>query len=421
MIKRNPINRLRKWSSLFGGIALLSSSAWAELQWDFSGFASYGVGKLSDSALTLLDYTGDHWSSRPDSVLGLQSILQTGDRWSLTGQVVAKGYSFDGRNPYDPRLEWFFVSYEATPDVRLRLGRLRTPHFLYSESLEIGYSYPWVRPPVNMYANFLEPFSNFNGADVTLQKEIGDFENEFKVFAGSEKGKYRGRDVDVEKMAGFTAQSKWEGFTFRYCYNWNRISITDPNLKLPYDLFTSFANNLHEPIFADIADTLHVDGQVFQYHGLGVQWEDGPWTVIAEKLMTQGPDRQFSFENDGRYVTVARQIESFMPYLTVGDYRSQMQHSMTHRIYDSYNVVPARQNGLLDYLRTKTIAGIDDLSVFQRSITLGLRWDFHTNADVKIEAEYFSHLKSTGQMLFDASEPEPHHVLATSLVFDVVF
>lgn len=418
MQKRKP--RFRYLRAMACGMLMLSPPAMAELQWDFSGFASIGAGKLSDNTLTFMDYTGDEWSMDSDSALALQAIVQTGDRWSLTGQVLSKGFSFDERNPYEPRLEWLFASYELSPELRVRGGRLRTPHFLYSESLEIGYSYPWVRPPIEMYANFLEPFANFDGIDLTLQKEIGSFENEFKIFGGHTEGEYRGRDVNIEKTGGFAVMSRWDAFTFRYCYNWNRLSLYDPKLELPYKLFQGFAVSEGEPIFNEIADTLHLESKVFQYHGLGMQWEHGAWTVIAEKLKTEGPGKQFSFENDGWYLTVAHQIEDWMPYVSVGEYRSQMDPAITKRVRESYNAVNAGSNVVLDILRELTILGIDDLSVYHRTVTAGIRYDFHSNAALKLEAEYFNFL-STGQMLFDHSKPEPDSVLATSIVIDVVF
>lgn len=423
--RRKPGVR-RKIQGLMSCLLLASTPTLAEVEWDFSGFASIGAGKLSNDSLEFMDYTGDEWSMDSDSAVALQAIMQTGDRWSVTGQVLAKGFTFGEYSPYEPRLEWLFASYELTPELRVRGGRLRLPYFVYSESIEIGYSYPWVRPPIEMYANFLEPFANFDGVDLTWQKAIGEFDNEFKVFAGSAEAEYRGREVDVEKTAGFAALTRWEEFSFRYCYNWSRMSIYDPELQLPIDSYLyaeEIATSFGIPgaqIFGDIADTLRLDSKVYQYHGFGAQWEHGAWTIIAEKLATQGPGKQFSFENDGWYLTVARQIDDWMPYVSVGEYRSEMDPKINRRVLASYSVIPAGFSADLDFLRSETVAGISDLSVYHRSATLGVRYDFHSNAAIKLETEYFN-FQSTGQMLFDGSEEEPDHVVATSIVVDVVF
>lgn len=401
------------------GVALASTGANAELQWDYSGFASLGAGKLSNDSLTFMDYDGE-WSLDSDSMLAMQLIVQSDERWSVTGQVLSKGFSFDGHDPYEPRLQWLFVGYELSPELRVRVGRLRTPHFLYSESLEIGYSYPWVRPPVDMYANFLEPFANFDGMDLTWQKDVLGLESEFLVFAGSTETGYRGRDIDVGKMAGMAALTRWDAFTFRYCYNWNQLSIFDPKLQVPIQYYQLASELTGQQIFNDIANSLQMDAGIFQYHGLGVQWDAEPWTVIAEKLKNIGPGKQFSFDNDGWYLTVGRQMDAWMPYVSVGEYRSQIDPAINKRVRDSYAILPAGISGDLDYLREQTILGMDDLSVYHRSYTAGVRYDFHPNAALKVETEYF-HFRSTGQMLFDDSQPEPSSVVATTLVIDVVF
>lgn len=39
--------------------------------------------------------------------------------------------------------------------------RLRTPQYAHSDALDIGYSYPWVRPPVEMYNLPLDNYEGF--------------------------------------------------------------------------------------------------------------------------------------------------------------------------------------------------------------------------------------------------------------------
>ena len=93
-----------------------------------------------------------------DSVLGLQIKVPLSDKLSLTGQVVARGYE-----DYDTKMEWLFMTYGLSDNLDARAGRLRIPFFMYSDSLEVGYSYLWVRPPVDVYGQL--GFTSFDGAD----------------------------------------------------------------------------------------------------------------------------------------------------------------------------------------------------------------------------------------------------------------
>ncbi len=400
-------------------LCLCAPVAYATPEWNFSGFASLGAGRINDPTLTFFDYENE-WSFDSDTMLALQAIVETTDQLSFTGQVISKGFTFDDRSPYEPELNWLFASYEISHSLRVRAGRLRTPLFLYSESLETGFSYPWVRPPVEMYAHFLEPFANFDGVDITWFRNIAGNESEFSLFAGTAKDEYRGRDVEAHKTWAFTAETQLSTLKLRYCYNWNRLSITNPAFEPAVNLYRRLAVIENAPILNDIADSAALQEKVFQYHSLGMQWEKNSWLWVAEKFQTIGPGKQFSFENNGWYISLARQINDYMPYLTIGEYSTEMDHAISQRVGSSYGVVPAGDNPGLDILRQQTLTAIEGLSVTQGSAAVGVRYEVSRTSALKVEAEYFN-LNSTGQMTFDESGEEPEHAVATTIVFDVVF
>jgi hypothetical protein len=391
----------------------------AETEVDFSGFASIGAGRVSDASIEFYDYDNE-WSFDSDSMLALQAVAEVSQKVSFTGQILSKGFTFDNRSPYEPELNWLFASYEVTEALRARAGRLRTPLFLFSESLDAGFSYPWVRPPVNMYANFLEPFDNYDGIDITWFTQWGQHETEFGFFAGTTEEDYRGRDINVHKTFALTAQTQVDAFKLRYCYNWNRISIFNPVVEPAADGYRFFAALLNQPIYDEIANNAQLDAQVLQYHALGLQWERDGWQIIAEKFQTVSPEKQFSFDNAGWYVSVARQIQDVMPYVTIGEYGSGPDHHIRKLVASTYNVTPEGWVTPLDALRTQTLTTLENMTISQSSIAMGLRYEITSQSALKFEAEYF-HLNSAGQMTFVGDGSRPDHALATTLVFDVVF
>jgi hypothetical protein len=50
---------------------------------------------------------------------------------------------------YEPELTWAFISYAPVPDMKVRAGRLGWDVYMLSDSRNVGYSYLWVRPPVD--------------------------------------------------------------------------------------------------------------------------------------------------------------------------------------------------------------------------------------------------------------------------------
>lgn len=405
--------------------AMTCSMARAEMSWDFSGFASLGAGKVNRDDLTFMDYNGD-WSFDSDSMLALQGILGLTSRFSMTGQVVSRGYNVDDNvEPYAPEIEWFFASYDLNPDTRLRFGRLRTPHYLFSESLEIGYSYPWARPPVDVYVFFLEPFSHFDGADISYQTTVGDgFETELKAFGGRMSGTFMGIDIEVSRTVGAVVSTKKDDLTLRYGINTNRTDLHLPGGQVAIDGFDTAAS-FWPTTFGGMSENFYDNNQEYRYHGAGLQWEPGAWNITAEKFLFLGPKEQYSLDSRGYYISVGRQYGDWMPYGVIGEYRTRIDKRIVQQIKATYDVVPENLSEAtkpLDDLRQGAIAALLQRDIGQRTQTLGLRWDFRKDADLKLEFQYFTFLSnSTGHMLPDDDTNKPPHAIATAIIMDVVF
>lgn len=398
--------------------------AQAQTQWDFSGFASIGAGHLNRDDITFLDYTDD-WSFDSDSMLGMQMIVAPMDRFSITTQVVARGFSFVNDDSYDPRLEWFFASYELTPEWRMRVGRLRTPHYLFSESLEIGYSYPWVRPPNDMYVSFLEPFSHFYGADLTWQHAFGSVDSDFKILYGKTSGKFSGIDIDVNKTYGVATKARWNDFTLRYALNVNQVNLTLPQAEQATQYFT-LASNVN-PVFSGLDRFFYDDERLFKYHGLGFQWEHDNWNFTAERFLFQGPQKQFSFNSDGWYLSLGWQWRKWMPYGVLGQYQAKMDPDMVNQFRQTYTAYPYNPadsiSQLIEVVRTTAISELSKRNARQHTQTLGIRYDFYTNMDLKLELQRFEFFDHTTGQIFSQTTPDknPGSAVLTTLVLDVVF
>ena len=153
----------------------------------FSGFASFGMGKSSRDDMPFLDHT-ESWSFRSDSIVGGQAQYKFSNRWSSTIQVVARGFTFDENDKFDPVLEWLFTSYQLSAETRIRVGRMRKPLYLFSDSLEDGYAYQWVRPPVDIYSYLRPSSANFDGMDFSTTIDLGEAELDGQVFDGVGEG-----------------------------------------------------------------------------------------------------------------------------------------------------------------------------------------------------------------------------------------
>ena len=103
------------------------------------------------------------------------------DHYSAVLQITALG-----ANEFNAQIEWGFLEYRANPSWDFRMGRLRLPLYMFSDTLEVGYTFPWVTPPAEVYS--LVPFSNYSGAEVVYEDQVFNHNLRASLFYGSSTG-----------------------------------------------------------------------------------------------------------------------------------------------------------------------------------------------------------------------------------------
>jgi len=169
---------------------------YAGMKFTGTGFLTAAVGKVLDGSVhglsdagyncpcQISDYThgsvydNSSLNLAPDSKLGLQGRIDFTDKLSLTTQGVSRG-SQNGR----PNLEWLYVGYKITSDTTIQVGRRRFPLFYFSETQDVGFTYPWLHLPQQIY-NFSA--SNYNGVYINHTHNIGSWTTNLNAYAGYE-------------------------------------------------------------------------------------------------------------------------------------------------------------------------------------------------------------------------------------------
>jgi hypothetical protein len=152
-------HKLLTRSLLAAGIALAVSSAQAA-EVRINGFASIVAGKTfsegtdntsagsakGESTFQADQPTQGTYDStldfKPDTVYGLQFTADLGDKLSVTGQLTGAG-----GEDFETKVTWAYATYELNENWTVQAGRQRIPLFFYSDFLDVGYAYHWMRPP----------------------------------------------------------------------------------------------------------------------------------------------------------------------------------------------------------------------------------------------------------------------------------
>ena len=184
-----------------------------------NGFFSSGVTLLDSEDFEFGQLNIDEdYSTSSVTKLGIQMTFQVSDDINVTGQLVSKGV-----DNYDVEAEWAYLSWDVTENFTARIGRQRTPYYLLSEYLDVGYAYPWTRPPIEMYSL---PLNNTDGLAFLYDFNVGDWNFGTHVYAGEGFG-------DVESLGGsFRLQNRGISLTaetgswaFRLGYSNSEVEV----------------------------------------------------------------------------------------------------------------------------------------------------------------------------------------------------
>ncbi|MDN3378109.1 MULTISPECIES: porin [unclassified Pseudoalteromonas] len=346
-----------------------SASSYAEVR--INGFASIVGGKTLDDDTTLYGYDNDI-SFKNESVFALQLSADLQDKLSATAQIVARG-----ENDFDAEFEWAYLTYEFTDELQLSAGKMRVPFYRYSDFLDVGYAYRWVRPPQSVY-NL--PFSTYEGLSLLYSSQIGDWDSTLQGIYGSYDGTIAvvsvNGDTELNDIAGVNWTLSYDWFSARAAY-----FIADTSIAIENDNATAVALNeletkLRNAGFVDQADNIAVDEDDGSFLALG-------FSIDYNNVLFDAEYTEFEVDNSALakqtqyYTSVGYRIDEWTVHLTYENNDDKHEKSR----YNALPAVPDLNQGInlvLEGSKAKS-------NVY----TIGTRYDFHPSAALKVDFSRF--------------------------------
>jgi len=350
--------------------ALATSSASAEVR--INGFASIVGGKSLDSDQTLYGYDDDI-SFKNESVFALQLTADLQEKLTATAQIVARG-----ENDFDADFEWAYLTYEFSDDLQLSAGKMRLPLFRYSDFLDVGYTYRWVRPPQSVY-NL--PFSTYEGLSLLHTTQLGDWDSTVQVVYGSFDDNIAvvsvNGDTELNNMAGVNWSLSYDWFSARAAY-----FVADTSIDIADDttdgmVINGFEEALRNSGFSEQANDIAIneDDSYFLAFGFSIDYNnilfDAEYTEFEVKNSALAKQTQY-------YTSLGYRMDEWLVHLT---YENNDDEHDSNR-YNALPNVPQLNDGLNQVLEgSKAKSNV---------YTIGARYDFHPMAALKVD---FSRLK----------------------------
>lgn len=257
-------------------------------EYRLNGFGTLGIthmGGASDAkGYGIEGQTTDSWRGDQLSKLGGQFSYGLTDDLSATVQAVVRARE----DTWKTEVTWAYLAYEVNEQLTVRAGRMRPNTFMYSETLDIGYSYPWLRLPDEVYAQM--PLVNYDGVNAMYNVPLSFGTLGFQVSYGqSENQKYY-------------------------------LGVLDDTANLDAKELVTGAVTLGTSEFGSLnysytqIDAIIEDGPEYKsrFRSFGYQYDNGTWLFNAEDTNR----RYIGGIDDAFYIMAGRNIGDFTPHVT---------------------------------------------------------------------------------------------------------
>ena len=341
-----------------------------------NGFMTAGVSH-GDDAVEAGYEIDDNPNFRGDALAGIQFNYALGENSSAVLQLVSRSR---GNESWETNAEWAYIDYGLSQDLDVRMGRLRIPLYLYSETIDVGYSYPWVRPPLQLYQTTL---TSYDGADMLYKFSTGSVNHTLQPFAGSSTSNNASDNpygyfpvdlnqdgiadikgdlqIDFQDLYGITLNSTVGNWTTKL----TAMHLTlDGNLNAVDNLLGG-GGILAGDVIAEVSDNL-------DYYAAGSMYDNGSLLAMLE-VATIRADRETLFgdsvEGQG---TLGYRIDKWTPYTT---YAWGQSINDASQLAQAFGATPNRN---------------------MKSISLGVRRELTDQLDAKFEWTNYYDMENNG-------------------------
>jgi hypothetical protein len=275
---------------------------------NISGFLSVGGGMVDDESSVSYDGYDDEDLTFDRNLLGLQFTGQVNERITATVQLLARS-----EKDYQVDAEWAYLSWQATDNGKVRVGRLRTPLYMYSDYLDVGYSYPWISAPNEVY--YL-PFNNVEGVDYYVTAPLGSFDTSFQAYFGSLDSDFSFEDgtqgnASLRNQMGVAATFGKDWWNLRAAYH--QVDLTVDIFSAELDGFVS--QLMINPDFDYLVPRITIDDDKASFAQIGINIDTGLFVAAAEHVEFE-VDQSLLAKNIRDYLMVGLRLGNFLFHVT---------------------------------------------------------------------------------------------------------
>lgn len=371
------LSRLILLGCLAAGVTAHADDEPARLK--LSGFGTLGIGYHGSGDLEYRrttdqsqGYRGGHPNLGTDSVLGVQLNATLTDQFDAVIQAVSRRRYDSSSNP---DITWAFLRYSPDESLEVRVGRVGTAAQINSDSRLIGYSFLPVRLPPELLGT--APQDHVDGIDIAYRHPMGDTLFSLRGFLGYQTAHVHsnglGRPVPANEVAGLILGAVQGDLQVRVVAGAARVK---GNADAQAILDGLRATGISQAISA--AARLDLAGRMVRFASADASFERGSLRLAGSAFWQMAPEDSATLVDiRSAYLLAGYRIGDFTPYVS-------MARSATSGVTLDTGLSPVPALTALDQAAVATAAASQ---CDQRSLALGMRWDFATNRAFKFQVD----------------------------------
>jgi hypothetical protein len=360
-----------------------------------SGFLSVGGGFVDDEKSFPYKGFSEEDLTFENNLLGLQVTGVVSDKLTVTAQAIARS-----KNDYSLDSEWAYLTWQASDTTRIRVGRLRSPFYVFSDSLDVGYSYAWISPPEEAYGI---PFNNVDGVDVYTTATLGSFDTSLQAYFGgfSDELDFNGvmTSIKTRNQMGLVVTLGKDWWTLRGGYHQSDLTIDVSQVPLSETVtIGGFAETLGAFGFAKNGDNLLLDQDSTSFSDIGLTVDTGRFVAALEHTEMEAKD-SFIAKRIREYVMGGVRFGDWLVHLTFSRSKDEGAHPEAGIPAGVALPVVGSTDVFIGTLQAISGAQVETRDV----VTIGTRWDVTSGTALKFQIDDVDDENLGDQRLFSVA------------------
>ena len=320
---------------------------------NLNGFATIAAGQTFEDDVEYHAMNND-LSFKNLSLFGLQASADLGDGLTATAQILSRG-----ENDFKAEFEWAYVGYQINDKVDVKVGRLRTPIYYFSEYLDVSYAYHWLTPPNEYYAAIL---TNYDGVSLLYKDYAAGWDYSIQVGTGTSSTSFEGfGDFDAQYGLITNIDLVYNSWSTKFIYIDFESTLDSPQIAAIADLFP-------EPRYKMAAS---VEDVAYNITGVSSYVELGSLLLGVEYTEINYDEETFIYGDEKRSLLTAA--------YNFGEYTAHYSYSATEAESDA-NILSSADP------RYPVVASLgQNINKDIVTHTFGVKYDFHASASFKVD------------------------------------